>query len=611
MKKFLASLTAVALVSSTMLGAQAAPAKPSDISGHWAQETIQKWIDNAKISGYEDGTFKPNHGISRAEFASMLCRVLPEWSYSEEVAVPFKDISASDWYYKDIVILLQRNIVSESTAFNPKSPITRQDAMTMLARAYRPLPDETKSAEKLADYKDISAYAVEHISALLAEKAIKGYPDNTIKPLNPISRAESLTLIDGMAKLPAKGSLEFVIKEIYAGVPTKMPMVVNTTITSENSEYFLGIPNMKFEEAVASESMMGSQAHSVCLVRVAEGSDVAAIKEQIRTSVNPRKWICVGVEREDIIVENQGNLILLVMDQFAPKEIAASFMKTDVSVPAEKPDETSKIQLIDGQYVESIGELRPASVENFAKKVDSISTKYLSKSQNIYYAMVPSKNYYIADKLTPKFDYAKMDEILTNNIKKAEKITLTDCLSYQDYYKTDFHWKQESLQKVADKLGAKLGFKTDLSTYKANTVNDFVGQFGYGKKDFPTETLTYLSSAQIDKATVKNHEKPADTSVYNTKMLATFSPYDVFLSGASPLVEITNPENKTGKELVIFRDSFTSGLAPLMIESYSKITLIDIRYMMTAALPQFVDFHGQDVLFLYNDQIINNSEMLK
>lgn len=607
MKKLLALVTAASLLASTAL---AAPPKATDVGEHWAKGVIEKWIDNGKISGYADGTIKPDGNITRAEFATMLCSVLPKWGVAEEVPMEFADVAKADWFYSSIQTLLNREVIAKADNFMPNSSITREDAMTMLGRAYYVGADEDNSALKMADAKDISAYAVEYISGLIGKGAIKGYPDNTIQPKAKITRAESMQLINGMANLPATGTLAFTMAQIYAGVKTQMPAIGNIEITSDNSEYYLGIKNMKFVEAIASEAMTGSQAHSVCLVRVEDGSDVAAIKEQIRTSVNPRKWVCVGVEREDVIVVNQGNLILLVVDQFAPKEIAESFMKAEIATPP-AVEEDSKLKFIDGQYVESIGELRPQSVENFAKKVDSISAKYLKDSKNIFYAMVPSKNYYIADKIEPKFDYAQMDKILTDNIKSAKKINLTDCLTYDDYYKTDFHWKQENLQKTLNRLGENLGFTVDLAKYTQNRVENFIGQYGVGKEDFPSETLRYLSNERTDRAVVTNAEKPNAKSVYDTTMLDTFSPYDVFLSGSSPLITIENKEINTNRELIIFRDSFTSGIAPMLIDSYSKITLIDIRYIMSGALAQFVDFKGQDVLFLYNDQIINNSEMLK
>ena len=87
--------------------------------------------------------------------------------------------------------------------------------------------------------------------------------------------------------------------------------------------------------------------------------------------------------------------------------------------------------------------------------------------------------------------------------------------------------------------------------------------------------------------------------------------YDIFLDGASSYIEITNELNNSGRELVIFRDSFSSSLAPLLIEHYSKITLIDIRYISSNEYLKLINFNNQDVLFLYSTLIVNNSSTLK
>ena len=85
----------------------------------------------------------------------------------------------------------------------------------------------------------------------------------------------------------------------------------------------------------------------------------------------------------------------------------------------------------------------------------------------------------------------------------------------------------------------------------------------------------------------------------------------MFLSGPVSLLTIQNPNARSNRELVIFRDSFGSSLAPLLAEGYSEITLVDIRYLPSARVGQFVDFTGKDVLFLYSTQVLNNSEALK
>lgn len=127
------------------------------------------------------------------------------------------------------------------------------------------------------------------------------------------------------------GSLEDIMGKVYKDIPEdQRPMMLeNTVITDENVEYYLGTKDIEFEEALASESGIGSIAHSVVLVRVKEGDKVEDVKSKIRENVNPRKWICVGVEDSDIIVESKGDLIILILveDKDNREKLEKSFKK--------------------------------------------------------------------------------------------------------------------------------------------------------------------------------------------------------------------------------------------------------------------------------------------
>lgn len=613
-KRHIKSVVAVLTVFALLFGSFSAfGASASDIGGHWAEDIIAKWIDAEKINGYPDGTFKPDNPVTRAEFVQILYNVLPDRAVAEETDHTFTDVSEGDWYYESVMALLQHGVVAEGETFEPESYITRQDAMTMIGRAFYVRGLDTAAVEGFADYGEISDYALDYIAGLVEQGLVGGYEDNTIRPLAQITRAESVKILDGLDLVHDKNSLEGIMERINDGVEEQIPMVANITITDENAEYYLGLKNLDgIEEALASEAMIGSIAHSVCLVRAAEGTDVEALKEEIRTSVNPRKWICVGVERDEVIVENRGNLILMVIDQTNPQAYLDSFMALDLSEekPVLVPDENDLLYT-DGYYLDYIGELRPQSVENFANKVESLVAQYMQNSTGIYYAIAPSKNYFVNDRVQTPFDYDQMLSILSENITSAQYINLFDTLTLEDYYKTDPHWRQERLQKTVDRLGESLGFTTDLSTYQANTVEGFIGQHGHDKENFPSEDLVYLTNDAINNAVVDNMQEPDFKQVYNLDKLSSSSPYDVFLSGPTPLETITNNSAETDKELIIFRDSSTSSLAPLLIENYKTITLVDIRYMMSAMLGDYVNFDGKDVLFLYGEQVINFSEMLR
>lgn len=131
--------------------------------------------------------------------------------------------------------------------------------------------------------------------------------------------------LTGCGSKNVSGTLEEIMDKVYATIPEeeRPMMLMNTEVTKENAEMYLGTSNIEFEEALASESATSSIAHSVVLIRVKDNANVELIKEQIEESVNPRKWICV--EADEVEVESKGNLIILIMSS----EINAERIETE------------------------------------------------------------------------------------------------------------------------------------------------------------------------------------------------------------------------------------------------------------------------------------------
>jgi len=121
--------------------------------------------------------------------------------------------------------------------------------------------------------------------------------------------------LTGCKNKNVEGTLEELMTKVYEEIPEdqRPMMLTNTEINEENIEYYLGTSDIDYENALASEPGVGSIAHSVVLLRVKEDADIENIKTKIKENVDPRKWICVGVEEEDIIVKNKGNLVVLIM----------------------------------------------------------------------------------------------------------------------------------------------------------------------------------------------------------------------------------------------------------------------------------------------------------
>lgn len=113
-----------------------------------------------------------------------------------------------------------------------------------------------------------------------------------------------------------QGTLEEIMAQVYGGTKDiEFPKLMNTEMSDENIEYFLGTSDIDYVEGLGSEAMISSIAHSVVLVRVADDADIDDVKTKIKENVDGRKWICVGVEEDQIVVDNIGNLVILIMDK--------------------------------------------------------------------------------------------------------------------------------------------------------------------------------------------------------------------------------------------------------------------------------------------------------
>lgn len=114
-----------------------------------------------------------------------------------------------------------------------------------------------------------------------------------------------------------EGKLEDLMAKVYKDLPKEQtPMFLeNHVVNEENIEYYLGTKDIDYSEALASESGVGSVAHSVVLVRVKEDADIEKTKETIKKNIDPRKWICVGIERDEVVIKNIGDLIIVIIEQ--------------------------------------------------------------------------------------------------------------------------------------------------------------------------------------------------------------------------------------------------------------------------------------------------------
>lgn len=271
------------------------------------------------------------------------------------------------------------------------------------------------------------------------------------------------------------------------------------------------------------------------------------------------------------------------------------------------------IYLTQGQAAKLEYPLKEESVQRARRIFEQIQKKYLQDSQ-VFVSVIPDKSYYLAEENGYlAMDYDRLFEIMSA-MEGAVYVPLTNCLTGSDYYRTDTHWRQEKLFTAAQKLCNSMNIPTPKQEeYRQVAASEpFYGVY-YGQAALPMEpdTLFTLQSDLLAQCTVYNYETNTTGGIYDWSKLAGSDLYEVFLSGSVSLLRIDNPNAQTDRELLLFRDSFGSAIAPLLIQGYKSITLIDIRYLSSAMLDRFIDFHGQDVLFLYSTIVLNNSQTLK
>ena len=255
-------------------------------------------------------------------------------------------------------------------------------------------------------------------------------------------------------------------------------------------------------------------------------------------------------------------------------------------------------------------------IEYAVNKFENIYESFLKeKGSQCYFAIIPDKNYFLADKYNMlSIDYEEFYRFFQEEISWAEHIDLREVLTLEDYYKTDTHWRQERLEKVAFLLGEKMGADTKAVYKKKKIEMPFYGVYA-GQWSLPVEgeSMYYLTNSVIEDCKVTSIEgkKNREQKIYHEEKFTGKDPYDLFLSGPQAIQIIENSRATSKKELIVFRDSFASSLIPLFVKDYAKITLLDIRYVQSNILDHYVEFKGQDVLFLYSSFILNQAKALR
>ena len=217
----------------------------SDLSqDNWAKTAIEKLADNNIISGYEDGTFKPDNPLTRAEFAALLNKAFPDKPFIRE-AIEFTDV-ASDYWAKEVIQEVYRKgflTGYEGKIFLPEQEIPRVQVLVALANGlgYQPSQPAEETLQKVFDdAADVPGYGISAVAAAAEKNIVVNYPDvEKLEPNRSSTRAEVAAFLS--QALLQEGETASISDDYIVKVEIEAPLAWNgkllgVAIADEGSE---------------------------------------------------------------------------------------------------------------------------------------------------------------------------------------------------------------------------------------------------------------------------------------------------------------------------------------------------------------------------------------
>ncbi|MCM3697985.1 S-layer homology domain-containing protein [Paenibacillus macerans] len=170
----------------------AASELPADLKDHWAEEALSSWLEQGLISGYADGKVKPDQPVTRAEWMAM---VNGRFGFNTEGGTTsFKDVQPTAWFAADAAAAAQAGYITgyADGTLRPNAPVTRAEAAVMLSRLgmLEPLPELASFKDAL------QAWSKGEIGAVVGAGWMNDYPDGMFRGAEALTRAEAVVTLD-------------------------------------------------------------------------------------------------------------------------------------------------------------------------------------------------------------------------------------------------------------------------------------------------------------------------------------------------------------------------------------------------------------------------------
>ncbi|PQQ67929.1 S-layer homology domain-containing protein [Acetivibrio saccincola] len=174
----------------------------TDIENHWAEENIIGLAKLGIVTGYTDGSIKPNNNITRAEMAVIVVKAA-SLEPADEINLSFKDKDEiPNWAAGYIQTAVDNGIITgyEDNTFKPSKNLTREEMVVLIIKAFDIAVEEGLQSPKFKDTDEIGSWALNFVAKSVDLNIVSGYLDNTFKPKRNVTRAETFTVLYNILK---------------------------------------------------------------------------------------------------------------------------------------------------------------------------------------------------------------------------------------------------------------------------------------------------------------------------------------------------------------------------------------------------------------------------
>ncbi len=164
----------------------------TDIKDHWAETILTEWVEQELISGFPDGTLRPDDVVTRAQFVTMIKNAL---GLSNQADVDFTDVSSDDWFYEAVSTAVSYGIASgfPDGSFAPNETVTRSQAAVFGANA---IGLTGGFVDRYTDAEEIPEWAVPAVGAMTEQGFLSGMPDGSFAPNDYLTRAQAVSFLE-------------------------------------------------------------------------------------------------------------------------------------------------------------------------------------------------------------------------------------------------------------------------------------------------------------------------------------------------------------------------------------------------------------------------------